>query len=118
MLSSQAPLADRVNVEPPIINGMSQSEASYTALVAFVVWCVVGLLVAWASGLWPLFIVTAAAGTLGTVWPLSQYMATLKRNRPDGYYEQWIRRRLASVGLRRSRLICHHGHWQLGRGVR
>lgn len=110
-------MVDRVNVEPPIVNGMSQSEAAFAATISFIVSFGIGLVVLAITGFWPLLMMISAVGTAGTVWVTSKHMATLKRNRPDGYHVQWLRQRLAKWGLRRSRLIRHDGHWQLGRGL-
>jgi len=38
----RAPLTDLVNVEPPILNGMTSTEATYVGIAAFVLWLILG----------------------------------------------------------------------------
>jgi conjugative transfer region protein (TIGR03750 family) len=113
----RAPLTDLVNSEPPILNGLTSTEASYVAAAAFGSWLVVGGLVAWAVGFWQVILGLATFGPVVTVWLASQRFAVIKRDRPDGFYMQQVRRWLAKVGLRTSRLIDHHGYWSLGRSL-
>lgn len=111
----EVPLADRVNVEPPILNGMSASEATYVFAVSGMAFTLVGIVLWVATGFWPLFVISAVGGPTTTVWTASKHMAVLKRNRPDGYHIQLIRRRLARWGLISSPFIRHSGWWSIGR---
>jgi conjugative transfer region protein (TIGR03750 family) len=115
-MSPQAPLADRVNVEPPIINGMSQTEIAVTGSVSFAVFFALGSALALATGVWAVLMIFAIAGPLLSVVLLSKHLATIKRNRPDGYYVHWLRLRLVRVGFK-AQFVAHDGHWQIGRGL-
>lgn len=113
----RAPLTDLVNVEPPILNGMTSTEATYVGIAAFVLWLILGSILAWLVGFWQLVLGLATFGPVVTVWLASQRFASIKRDRPDGFYMQQARRWMASVGLRQSRLIDHSGRWSLGRAL-
>ncbi len=110
-----APVTDRINVEPQIINGLSHSEVEVAAGVFLAIFSAIGLALWLVTGIWPLFVLIAIVGTLTSVWTLSKHIAELKRNRPDGYYIQFIRHALARRGLRRASWVTHDGYWSLGR---
>lgn len=110
-----SPLTDRVNIEPPILNGMTAPEASMIGALAFGAWVVVGLLGAAALGRWQVLLGAAIFGPMVTLWKASVVLARIKRNRPDAYYRQAAQLWLSSRGLLRTRFIRHDGHWELGR---
>jgi conjugative transfer region protein (TIGR03750 family) len=110
-----SPLTDRVNVEPPILNGMTASEASMIGALALGAWVVVGLLGAAVLGRWQVLLAAAIFGPMVTLWKASVVLARIKRNRPDAYYRQAAQLWLSSRGLSRTRFIRHDGHWELGR---
>lgn len=112
-----APLTDRVNVEPPILRGMTESEAAVIGLAALAVWLVVGTVLALVLGLWQVLPAAAVFGPLITLWKASSVLAKLKRNRPDGYYRQALVMDLAARGLAGQRFIRHSGYWSLGRAL-
>lgn len=112
-----APLTDRVNVEPPILRGMTESEAAVIGLAALAVWLVVGAVLALVVGLWQVLLAAAVFGPIVTLWKASAVLARIKRNRPDGYYRQALSLWLAAHGLARQRFIRHAGYWSLGRGL-
>jgi conjugative transfer region protein (TIGR03750 family) len=113
----EPPLADRVNVEPPIIGGMSHTELMLVGGVTFALLFVLMAFFAWLSGVWVLLAVLPPTGTVGVIALAARHMAALKRNRPDGYHTQWLRKRLARLGLGRLPTIEHRGHWRLGRDL-
>jgi conjugative transfer region protein (TIGR03750 family) len=115
--SPDAPLTDRVNVEPPILHGMTESEATMIGLASLIAWVAVGAVVAVVVGLWQVILVTAVFGPTLTLWKASSYLAGLKRNRPDGYYWQALSLWLAKHGLAPQRFIRHAGYWSLGRDL-
>jgi conjugative transfer region protein (TIGR03750 family) len=113
----RVPLTDLVNVEPPILNGMTSTEATYVGIAAFVLWLILGGILAWLVGFWQLILGVATFGPVVTVWLASQRFASIKRDRPDGFYMQQVRRWMAGIGLRQSRLIDYSGRWSLGRSL-
>ena len=112
---SGAPVTDRVNVEPPILNGMTASEAKVIGGAAFAFFLVLGGILGWAVGVWQVLLMCAVPGPMATVWMASTRLARIKRNRPDGYYRQAINQWLAARGLRQAVFISHAGYWELGR---
>ena len=112
-----APLTDRVNVEPPILRGMTESEATTIGLAAVVAWLIVGVVVAVVVGLWQVILACVVVGPMITLWKASAVLARLKRNRPDGYYWQALLLWLAKHGLAPQRFIRHDGYWSLGRAL-
>ena len=112
---SGAPVTDRVNVEPPILNGVTASEAKVIGGAAFAFFLVLGAILGWVVGVWQVLLVCAVPGPMVTVWVASTRLARIKRNRPDGYYRQAINQWLAARGLRQAVFISHEGHWESGR---
>jgi len=110
-----APLTDRVNVEPPILNGMTATEGKVIGGVAFSVWLVCGGLIAALSGVWQMLLPFGVFGPMVTIWIVSKRLASVKRNRPDGYYTQWLRIEAARRGFGRSPFLSHRGAWSIGR---
>lgn len=116
-VGGKAPLTDRVNVEPPILNGMTVTEAQVIGGVSMVVFLLVGALVFAVTGYWQAILVLGMFGTGGTLWFASQYLAGIKRDRPDGYYTQRMWMWMSDRGLIKSKLITHSGYWELGRSL-
>lgn len=117
METPEVPLSDRINVEPPIINGMSETEALYVAGISVVVFVILGVLLWYATGFWWFSMVSLLFGPTTTTWTLSKHLAVLKRNRPDAYHAQLMTQKLARWGLRRSPYIQRDGWWSIGRSV-
>jgi conjugative transfer region protein (TIGR03750 family) len=57
----------------------------------------------------------AGVGVVATVVVTATFFQRLKRNRPDGYYQQRFAIWLHDKGLRRSTLIRRSGTWDIGR---
>lgn len=113
--SVQAPMTDRVNVQPPIMNGMTAGEAKVVGLLALVVNLIVGGIAAFATGIWQVLLGFAVIGTLAVVWRVSIWLASAKRGRPDGFYVQRIRLWAARQGFGGGHYISHDSAWDLGR---
>ena len=111
----RAPITDRVNIEPAILNGMTVTEAQWLAGLALVVFLLIGGLLYLVTGLWEFVLLLTAFGTALTLWFGSQVLARVKRGRPDAYYTQAIHLWLAHRGLTRPKFITYHGWWSLGR---
>lgn len=109
------PLADKVNVEPPIFNGLSASEAAFVCTVSGVVFVTLGVILWATTGFWFLFVTSAVGGPLGVIWVTSKHLEGIKRNRPDGYHIQALRIALAKRGLGRNPFIRRTGWWSIGR---
>jgi conjugative transfer region protein (TIGR03750 family) len=57
----------------------------------------------------------AGAGVVGTVVAMASLFQRLKRNRPDGYYQQRFVIWLDDRGLRRAPFVRRSGAWDIGR---
>ena len=108
-------LADRVNSEPVIFKGCSSSELGVIVAVAALVWLPLSLLIAGLLGAITMGFGFAGVGIVATVVVAAEIFQRLKRNRPDGYYQQRFVIWLHDAGIRRSVLIRRNGVWDIGR---
>ena len=108
-------LADRLNAEPAIFKGCSSSELGVIVGVAALVWLPVSLVLAGLIGAVTMGFGLAGVGVVATVVVTATFFQRLKRNRPDGYYQQRFAIWLHDKGLRRSTLIRRSGSWDIGR---
>ena len=108
-------LAERLNAEPAILKGCSSSELGVIVGVAALVWLPLGLLLAGLAGAVTLGFGIAGLGIVGTVVTTASLFQRLKRNRPDGYYQQRVVVWLHDRGCRRSSVVRRSGAWDIGR---
>ncbi len=108
-------LADRLNVEPAIFKGCSSSELGVIVGVGALVWLPVSLVLAGLMGAVTMGFGLAGVGVVATVVAMATLFQRLKRNRPDGYYQQRFVIWLHDKGLRRSALVRRSGSWDIGR---
>ena len=113
----RAPITDRVNVEPPILNGMTFSEAQVIGTVALVAFVLIGGLLFAVTGRWQFLLLLAVFGPAVVLWFASLFLARIKRGRPDAYYKQQLHLWLADRGLTKPLTITHDGWWSLGRSL-
>ena len=110
-------LADRLNAEPAIFKGCSSSELGIIVGVAALVWLAVSLLLAWLAGAVTMGFGIAGVGIVATVLLMASLFQRLKRNRPDGYYQQQIVLWLDDRGVKRSPFVRRSGAWDIGRSA-
>ena len=110
-------LADRLNAEPAIFKGCSSSELGVIVGVAALVWLPVSLILAWLAGAVTMGFGIAGVGIVATVLLMASLFQRLKRNRPDGYYQQQIVLWLDERGLKRSPFVRRSGAWDIGRSA-
>ena len=108
-------LADRLNVEPAIFKGCSSSELGIIVGVAALVWLPVSLLLAGLMGAVTMGFGLAGVGVVATVVATASLFQRLKRNRPDGYYQQRFVLWLHDQGFRRAPFVRRTGAWDIGR---
>ena len=113
--SAKEVLADRLNAEPAIFKGCSSSELGIIVGVAALVWLPVSLLLAGMLGAVTMGFGMAGIGVVATVVVTATLFQRLKRNRPDGYYQQRFVIWLHDKGLRTSNLVRRSGSWDIGR---
>lgn len=112
-----APLTDRVNAEPAIINGMSATEASYIGGASLAISVVLGGGLFFLTGYWHFIFVLGIALPMVTIWYSSFYLQSIKRSKPERWYVQAFRIYLARKGIVKSRYITHDGYMELGRRI-
>ena len=110
-------LADRLNAEPVIFKGCSSSELGVIVGVAALVWLPVSLILAWLAGAVTMGFGIAGISIVATVLLMASLFQRLKRNRPDGYYQQQIVLWLGDRGLKRSPFVRRSGAWDIGRSA-
>jgi conjugative transfer region protein (TIGR03750 family) len=115
--AARAPVTDRVNAEPAIINGMTVSEGRWIAVLCLTVYAVLGGLIWLLTGWWQTMPVITLFGAGATIWYVSLYLAKVKRKRPEGYYRLALHLWLAKHGLAQSQCMTHRGYWSLGRTI-
>ena len=71
----RAPITDRVNVEPAILNGMTLTEAKVIGSVSFVVFMLIGALLFSVTRYWQFMLVLGTFGPAFVLWFASQYLA-------------------------------------------
>ena len=110
-------LADRLNAEPVIFKGCSTSELGMIVGVAALVWLPVSLILAGLVGVVTMGFGMAGIGIVATVLVAATLFQRLKRNRPDGYYQQRIVLWLDDRGLKRAPFVRRSGSWDIGRSA-
>jgi conjugative transfer region protein (TIGR03750 family) len=108
-------LADRLNAEPAIFKGCSSSELGAIVIVAGLLWLPVSLVLAAFAGMVTMGFGLAGLGIVATVLLMASLFQRLKRNRPDGYYQQRMVLWLHDRGLRRAPFVRRSGSWDIGR---
>lgn len=115
MSNDHETLADRLNAEPAIFKGCSSSELGMIVGLAIVVWLPLSLLLAWLLGAITMGFGIAGVGVVATVVVMATLFQRIKRGRPEGYYQQWLRIRLQTIGLYRTPWVLRSGSWDIGR---
>ena len=108
-------LADRLNAEPAIFRGCSSSELGIIVGLAIMLWLPFSLLLAWLLGAIAMGFGMAAVGVVASVVGMATLFQRIKRGRPEGYYQQWMRLRLHALGLLRAPWVLRSGNWDIGR---
>ena len=112
---SSETLADRLNSEPVIFRGSTNSELGMILLVGVLVWVPLGILIAGLFGSISMCLGISAVGVLFTVFFGSTLFQRIKRGRPDNYYQHIMIIKLNKLGIKKSQLIQKQGAWSLGR---
>ena len=115
MADSHEVLADRLNAEPAIFRGCSSTELAVMAAMAIVIWLPLGFGLAWSLDAATMGFGIAGVGVVASIVVLATLFQRIKRNRPEGYYQQWLRIRLHAFGLCRTPWVLRSGVWDLGR---
>jgi len=108
-------LADRLNQEPVIFRGSTNSELGMILLCAVLFWLPISFIIAALFGAVMMGLGFSALGVLATVFFGSTLFQKIKRGRPDYYYQQKLKLFFHRTGLKKSALILRGGRWDLGR---
>ena len=108
-------LADRLNQEPVIFRGSTNSELGLILLCAVIFWVPVGLILGALMGAVVMGLGIATLGVLVTIFIGATVFQRIKRGRPDNYYQHRMFILLYKFGVRKSSLILKAGSWDLGR---
>jgi conjugative transfer region protein (TIGR03750 family) len=108
-------LADRLNAEPVIFRGCSSSELGMIVGLAIVLWLPFSLLLAWLLGAVTMGFGIAGVGVVITVIGMASFFQRVKRGRPEGYYQQWLRIRLQHWGVALTPWVLRSDAWDIGR---
>lgn len=108
-------LADRLNQEPVIFRGSTNSELGIILLCAVVFWIPFGFILAALFGAVVMGLGISSLGVLITIVVGSTVFQRIKRGKPDNFYQHQVIIKLDQLKLRKSGLILTSGHWDLGR---
>ena len=113
-------LADRLNSEPVILRGLSNTELMLVIKFAVLVWIPLCLLVAFLFGNFAMGLGVAMVLVLLTVLFAGTVLQKVKRGRPRNYYQHKMKFFLNSLFAkkaydRKDDIIKKDGHWSLGR---
>lgn len=106
-----------MNAEPAIFRGCSSSELGLIVALAAAVWLPLSLLLAALAGALSMAFGLAGIAIVATVVLTAGLFQRIKRDRPEGFYQQRLLIALSDRGLKRSPFIRRDGHWSIGRST-
>lgn len=113
---SELPNTQRLNTEPTILLGLTASEVLILALAATAVWIPVALIIAHFVRVWTMAAALSLVGIGASIWTGGLLMRTVKRQRPDGYYQQRVHRWMQGLGMPLP-VIRKSGAWDTQRSL-
>jgi len=119
MSDSEDILADRLNNEPPIFRGLSNSELGMVLKFGALFWVPVCLLIATLLGKTMMGMGAAMLMLLLTILVSGSLFQRIKRGRPDYYYQHYLMLRdvflRVKTNTKSDRVIQYSGTWGIGR---
>lgn len=119
MADNEEILADRLNNEPPIFRGLSNSELGLVMRAAALVWVPICLTAATLLGKTMMGAGAAMLMILITVLVSGTLFQRIKRGRPDYYYQHYLMIRdmtgEVKTNTRSEQVIRYSGDWGIGR---
>jgi conjugative transfer region protein (TIGR03750 family) len=106
-------MADRVNIEPPILRGCSSSELIQLAAFLTAVGLPSSVLIAVAIGKPMFFLGLVMFFDVAGIWMGAGWFQRVKRGRPDHFYVHRARLWLARRGLLRTAIQTRCGAWDI-----
>jgi len=107
-------LADRLNSEPPIILGLTNSEVGMVVKVSALVFIPTCTIIGFLLGATTIGIAAAAILVVGSIPVSGKILQAVKRGRPDYYYQHKIALR-GKTNTDGNDYIVYTGGWELGR---
>lgn len=111
-------IPDRLNEEPVIFIGMTDSELRIGGVLSVLIWVPVCVLIAMLFGQAILGIGAGVTFALGTMWVLGKKLKTLKRGKPVGFHVNAAIAFLEDAGLKSKTMIRESRGWDIRRGER
>ena len=110
-------LGERLNGEPVVFRGYTDTELLLAIAVSAGFWFPVAAAVGLAAGSISMGMGFAMLAIIGSVAGGATLYQKWKRGRPEHYLQQRIGLWLAATGLVKTRLVRHRGVMALGRGL-
>lgn len=108
-------LAERLNFETPLFKGCTGYELTTLIIASFLTLSPLLTFIGWSLSYPFLGLGASALATLLTTVIGATILQHVKRNRPDGYYQQKITLLLVEFGLKKSPFIYRTGYWHIQR---
>lgn len=111
-------LPDRVNVEPPVFRGLTNSEMFLLGKIGLAVWMPLGLIICFFLNATMLGIGAGAILTLATIFFGGGYLQRKKRGKPVNYHQRAMKIAFQDRGFGKANFIRHVGPWSAVRAGR
>jgi len=102
-------LASNVNSEVLVFRGATTGELMVVAAISTAIVVPCSLLLGLATGKVPLFVSLSLPVVFASIYVCSSLLLSIKRGRPDGYFEHRFLLVLQRARLRPSSLVAEHG---------
>ena len=106
---------ERINDEAIIIRGMTSSELRVAMIISFVVWLPLSIFIGIAVGHPMMGLGLVGVGGIASILFIGTIFQKVKRNKPDGYYQQLVIILMSKTGLKKLPFLKYSGHWSVGR---
>lgn len=104
-------LPDRVNVEPTVFRGLTNSEMFLLGKLGLAIWMPLGLTICFFLDATLLGIGVGAILTLATLYFGGSYMQRKKRGKPVNYHARTMKIAFQDRGFGKAHFVRHNGPW-------
>ena len=111
-------IPDRLNQEPVVFRGLTNTELFQTLGFSFFGWCPICVLIASFFGMGILGIGVAVLMSMLTLMVVGARLQAIKRNLPDGQHVVIFKRWLQKKGIKNSGYCLYSGSWDIRRSKR
>ena len=106
---------ERINNEPVIFRGLSNSELKLGLIVTIIVLLPICTLLGYLMDRMLVGIGSIGIFTMLSIMYLGTFFQRIKRGRPDGFYQQRLALIMSKLGLKKLNVIKYSGSWSTGR---